>query len=52
LNGPSLDGAVLRWSIDFGSSDALAAVHALAQRLANLPEVTVTEVALGTEELG
>jgi hypothetical protein len=51
LNGPSLDGAVLRWSIDCGSSDALAAVHALAQRLANLPQVTVTEVALGTEEL-
>jgi hypothetical protein len=52
LNGPSLDGAVLRWSIDFGSSDALAAVRALAQRLANLPEVSVTQLALGAEELG
>jgi hypothetical protein len=37
---------------DFWSSDAVAAVQALARRLASLPEATVVRLTLGTEELG
>jgi hypothetical protein len=50
LTGPSVDGAVLRWFIDFGSADERIAVRVLAQRLAPLPGLAGARLVIGTEE--
>lgn len=52
LSRPSVDGPVLRWHVDLGTADGTKAIHDLAKRLGNVPDVTVRRLDLGTEEVG
>ncbi|GEM_PF-4257397 len=52
--GPALDrrGAVLRWRVEFFEGNTFDALRDLVRRLRALPGVTVTGIAIGTDELG
>ena len=52
LMGPTVDGRVVRWQSDLGSADGARALRELARRLAELPNVTVQRLVLGTEVAG
>ncbi|MFN8526488.1 MAG: hypothetical protein U0821_25585 [Chloroflexota bacterium] len=52
VDGPSIDGAVLRYTIDFGSADADAAIQDLAERLAECESLHALQIVVGTETVG
>ncbi|MFN8526294.1 MAG: hypothetical protein U0821_24610 [Chloroflexota bacterium] len=52
VDGPSIDGAVLRYTIDFGSADADAAIQDLAERLAECESLHALRIVVGTETVG
>lgn len=51
IGGPSVDepGAVMRWHVDFGSTDPPRALLALRERLGGLADVKVVRLVVGTE---
>jgi hypothetical protein len=51
LFGPSVEGAVLRWHVDFGSADERHALKSLRMRLADVTNVSVLRLIVGTETL-
>jgi hypothetical protein len=52
LEGPTVDGRVVRWNADLGSADSERAIHSLATQLAVLPDVNVTQLVIGTNSTG
>lgn len=52
IDGPSVDGRVMRWSVDLGSADAGRALRELAERLAEIAEIRVQRIVVGVETVG
>lgn len=51
LSGPTVDGRVMRWSVDLGSADSQRALEALAHSLGRLSSPRVQRVVVGTEHV-
>jgi hypothetical protein len=51
ISGPSIDGSVMRWRIDFGSANFQVAVEALTQDLGAIPDFRVMRLIVGVEHI-
>jgi hypothetical protein len=50
LTGPTLDGRVMRWRIDFGSADSRRAVRWISRELTGIPGAPgIERIVIGTE---
>lgn len=51
LGGPTVDGSVLRWRVDFGSADPEVAIDALARELGAATDLRVERLLIGVEHV-
>ena len=51
IQGPRIDGRIMRWVIDLGIANSREALDALAVRLALLPGVEIDQLVVGTERV-